>query len=177
MEKVAYFSVYKNVGGNFKQTMKPNFYLIVGIVFLMLAWLFTGIFRDDEFYELSIFCKFPPTFKIYFYSSTEQSALTLKSLSFWYLPLILIQSTLTFMTFGFYKHRLSFNFQKWQLPTHFITNLILTTLLVELILFLDKTVLTILLSFLIFLSNYFIISLLTGRQRVQELKAKKCAQG
>jgi hypothetical protein len=172
--------------------MKANFYILPGIVFLILTWLFTGLFRDDEFYELSIFGKQRPTFKIYFYSPTGQSDLTLKDLSpdkqyeerafqefvleqdqqnnstpkLWYLPPILIQLTLTFMTLGFYRLKVSFNFQKWQLPTHFLINLLLTTFGVALTLSLDKTVWTILLMFLIFLSNYVVISLLTIRQRL-----------
>ena len=176
--------------------MKANFYIIIGIVFLILTWLFTGLFRDYEFYELSIFGKHRPTLKIYFYSPAGQSDLTLKDLSLdkqneerafqefvlkqdqqnnstpklWYLPLILIQLTLTFMTFGFYRLRLSFNFQKWQLPTHFLTTLILTTFIIGLILFLDKIVWTILLMCLIFLGNYFVISLLIKKQRVLTLK-------
>jgi hypothetical protein len=28
--------------------MKPNFYILLGIVFLILTWLFTGLFRDDD---------------------------------------------------------------------------------------------------------------------------------
>lgn len=173
-------------------TMKFNFYILFAIVFLIVTWLFTGIFRDDEFYELSIFGKHRPTFKIYFYSPTKQSDLTLKDLSFteqneerafqefvieqgqqydsapklWYLPFILIQLTLSFMLFGIYRLKKTVNYKIWQLPIRFLINIFLTTILIVFILVLDKMVWSILLTGLIFLSNYCILLLLTTKQRI-----------
>jgi len=43
--------------------------------------LFTGVFRDDAFYELSLFLKYHPTFNIFFYSPTGMSDLTVNDLA------------------------------------------------------------------------------------------------
>jgi hypothetical protein len=172
--------------------------MLFGMIFLVLTCLFTGLFREDEFYELSIFTKHRPTFKIYFYSPTGQSDLTLNDLSLenqneerafqefvlgqgqqnndtpklWYLPLILIQLTLSFLTFGLYKLRHSFDFPKWQLPTHFLTNWVFTTFPIGLILYIDKTIWTISLTCLIFLISYLNINLLTVKQRIRTSEVK-----
>ncbi|RZL51239.1 MAG: hypothetical protein EOP00_00030 [Pedobacter sp.] len=42
--------------------------LKIGICFLLVTWLFTGIKCDDEFYEHSMFLKYRPTFQYYFKS-------------------------------------------------------------------------------------------------------------
>ncbi|RZL20593.1 MULTISPECIES: hypothetical protein [Pedobacter] len=42
--------------------------LKIGICFLLLTWLFTGIKCDDEFNEHSMFLKYRPTFQYYFKS-------------------------------------------------------------------------------------------------------------
>ena len=159
----------------------------------MLTWLFTGLFRDDEFYEPTIFGKHRPTTKLFFYSPSGQSDLTIKDLSLdkqkeeiafqefvikqgqqnsstpklWYLPPILIQLTLTFLTFGLYKVRLSSNFKNWQLSIHFFINLILTILGVGLILSLDKMAWTILLVFLIFAINYWTIKFMPSGRTIK----------
>lgn len=171
--------------------MKFNFYILLAIVFLILTWLFVGLFRDEEFSELSIFGKHRPTFKVYFYSPYMQSDLKLKGLSpteqyeekafeefvinqgheyeskekLWYLPPILIQLTLSFMAFGIYRLKRTVNFKPLQLPTHFLINILLTTFLITFILVLDKMVWTILLTGLIFTVNYLIFLLLTKKQR------------
>lgn len=172
--------------------MKFNFYVIFAMVFLILAWLFTGFFRDVEFYELSIFGKHRPTFKVYFNSPIKESDLTLKDLSpaeqyeeqafqefvinqghqyntsdkLWYLPPILIQLTLSFMAFGVYRLKRAVDYKIWQLPIHFLINLLLTIVLIGFILILDKMVWSISIIGLILISNYLIFLLLTKRQRV-----------
>jgi hypothetical protein len=63
------------------QMMKrPNIYIFIGIVFLILTWLFVGLYRDDEFYEPNLFTKYRPTLKVNFYSPTGMSDLTVDDL-------------------------------------------------------------------------------------------------
>lgn len=40
----------------------------LSIVFILVTWLFTGIYQDDEFYEYDIFLKYRPTFQYHFRS-------------------------------------------------------------------------------------------------------------
>jgi len=83
----------------------------------------------------------------------------------WYLPPILIQLTLSFMAFGVYRLRKTVNFKIWQLPTHFLINILLTTFLITFILVIDKMVWSILVTGLIVIINYLIFLLLTKKQR------------
>jgi NADH:ubiquinone oxidoreductase subunit 2 (subunit N) len=82
----------------------------------------------------------------------------------WYLPLILIQLTLTFLSFGIYKLRRHFFYKKWQLPTHFAICLILTTIGLGFILSFDNLFFSIFTGLLILTINYWTLKLLT-RQR------------
>lgn len=168
-------------------TIKPNIYLIVGIVCLLLTWLFVGLFRDGEFDEPGLFTKHRPTFKVNFYSPTGMSDLTVNDLTedkqveeiafeefvykrnhqLWFLPFILIQSTLTLLIFGFYKLRQNMTFRIWQLPTHYIINVFFTILGVAFILFLDNIFMTIILMLVIIAINYLTILVLTRRKKVE----------
>lgn len=113
---------------------KINSYLLFGTVFIILTWLFVGVFRDDEFYEPDIFLKYRPTFKIIFHSPVGMQDIQLHELSpdnraeeiafrdfvishykiahVWYIPLVLIQLTLTLLFFGYFKARHNTTFKK-----------------------------------------------------------------
>ena len=167
-------------------TIKPNIYLIVGIICLLLTWLLVGLFRDDEFYEPGLFTKHRPSFKVNFYSPTGMSDLTVNDLNaneqveeiafeefvykrndqLWFLPFILIQSTLTLLIFGFYKLRQNIIFKIWQLLAHFLINVFFTILDVAFILFLDNIFMTIILMLVIIAINYFTILVLTRRKKL-----------
>ena len=164
-------------------TIKPNIYLIVGTVFLLLTWLFVGLFRDDEFYEPELFIKHRPTFKTNFYSPTGMSDLTVNDLTadkqveeiafmefvdnrnrqLWFLPFILIQFTLTLLMLGFYKLRQTITFKNWQLPAHFFINIILTTLGLVFALSVDNVFMAAILLLAILTINYLSILVLTRR--------------
>jgi amino acid transporter len=174
-------------------TLKPtyNFYLLAGLVFLLLTILFVGVFRDDEFNEPTLFTKYRPTLKMYFHSETGMSDLTINDLSgaskseemafqefvikqkqqnnstakLSYVPMILIQLTLTFMTFGLYRKQLLRVYKKWHLPLHFSINLVLTTICLSIMLSMDKIYATMLFSFLMLFFNYLTIRILTRKQR------------
>lgn len=143
--------------------MKINLYLLLSAFFFVLTWLMTGIYADDEFYEHTLFCKYRPTFKVYFFSPRGQSDLKIKDLSIdkqyeelafkefvikqklqmsstpdlSFIPFVLLQLTLTFGLYGRYRSRLSSEFKNWQIPVHVFINLITTTLGLLLILSLD----------------------------------------
>lgn len=169
-----------------------NIYLILGIVFIILTWLFVGFFRDDEFNQPNLFTKYRPTFKVNFYSPVGMQDLELNYLSsdrkieeiafqefvikqhiqnssdarLWYLPFILIQLTFTFFSFGYYKIKRKLVYKNWQLPAHFIICLVLTSFGLEFILYFDKLILTIILLTLLVFINYFTLYLLTRKNRI-----------
>ena len=172
-------------------TIRPNIYILLGTVFVILSWLFVGLFRDDEFYEPNVFTKYRPTFKVNFYSPIGMQGFELKDLSpdkqieekafqefvmkqhiqnnsdarLWYLPYILIQLTLTFFCFGILKIRRHFVYKKWQLPAHFGICFILTSFGLAFILVFDNLSWTIILSPLLLAINYFTLILLTKRNK------------
>ena len=168
-------------------TIRLNIYLFAGTVFLLLTWLFVGLFRDNEFCELDIFTKHRPTFKINFYSPTGMSDLTVNDLTadkqveeiayeefvdkrniqLWFIPFVLIQLTLTSLILGIYKLRQNIIFKIWQLPTHFFINIIFTTMGSGFILVFDNIFATIILTPIILAINYLSIIGLTRRSRQQ----------
>jgi hypothetical protein len=143
--------------------MKINLYVLLSAFFFILTWLMTGIYADDEFNELTLFCKHRPTFKVYFFSPIGQSDMKVKDLSvdmqyealafkefvikqklqmssspdLLFIPFVLLQLTLTFGLYGRYRSRFSSEFKIWQIPVHVFINLITTTLGLLLILSLD----------------------------------------
>lgn len=171
-------------------TRRPNIYILLGTVFIILTWFFVGLYRDDEFYEPNLFTKYQPTFKVNFYSPTGQSDLTVSDLSadkqveeiafqefvikrhiqnnsnaqLWYLPLILIQLTLTFFSFGVLKSKRDLVYKKWHLPTHFAICLIITSIGLGFILFFDKLLSTVIGGLLILTINYWTLILLTKQR-------------
>jgi hypothetical protein len=172
--------------------MKFNIYFLLGIFFLILSWLFIGLFRDDEFNEPGLFFKYRPTFQVIFYSprgmddtrlsdmpgdlKTEQIAFEEfvihqhvqenSSSMFRFLPFLLIQLTLTFLSFGVLKMRRELVYRKWQLPVHFIVCLLLTFIDLTFILFFDRILLTISGCLLMLMINYWMLLLLTLKKKM-----------
>src|SRR6267142_6700651 len=122
---------------------KINIYLLIGSFFLIVSVLFIGLFRDDEFYQPSLFLKYRPTFKMEFYSPIGMSDFEISDLSpekqkeeiafqdfvidhgvqypgdkCRFIPFLLIQLTLTFLSFGFFKRKAIY------LLIHFLINLV-----------------------------------------------------
>ena len=157
-----------------------NKFILIGFISFITSILFIGIFADDEFYELDFFTKHKPTTKLYFYSPTGMSDLTLQDLSeelqkeetafnefvikpgvqfpgkkYDFLPLLLIQLTLTFFSLGIFKIIFKNKFEKWLLPLHFIVNFIITSFILGGILISTSSYATIVLILIILAINYF----------------------
>ncbi|RKT01782.1 hypothetical protein [Chryseobacterium defluvii] len=122
-----------------------NIYLFLAIVSIIITWLFVGLFRDDEFYKPSLFLKHQPTFKTIFCSPIGMSDLHFESLpnnerteeiafqeyvvkqniqkkngvELFFVPLILIQTTLTLLSFGIMGTWGKFVYEKRHFITHF----------------------------------------------------------
>ncbi len=171
-------------------TTRLNIYIIIGAFFVILTWLFVGLFRDDEFYEPDLFTKYRPTLKVNFYSPIGMQDLKVDDLSsekkdeeiafqefvmkrniqnnsdpsLWYLPYILIQLTLSFFSFGFLKMKLDLVFKKWQFFVHFAVCFISTSFGIGCILFLDNLFFAVIGGFLILIINYWTLGLLTRQK-------------
>jgi hypothetical protein len=180
----------KHVHCNFIMT-KPNAYILLGTIFLFLTWFFVGLYRDDEFNEPNFFIKYKPTFKVNFYSPIGMQDLKLNSLTpekkmeeiafqefvtkqhiqsnsntiVWYLPFILIQMTVTFFSFGYFKIRRKLVYNRWQLPAHFSTSLAFTSLGLCFILAFDNLILTFILLIILVFINYLLFFLFTKKNQ------------
>jgi hypothetical protein len=167
--------------------VRPNIYILAGTIFLILTWLFVGLFRDDEFYEPMLFTKYRPTFKVMFYTPIGMQDLEIKDLPadkqpeeiafqefvikqniqnnagarLWYLPFTLIQLTLTFMTFGVSRSKRNSVYEIWQPLTHFFICIALTTIGLAFILAFDHILLTAFLGLAILAVNYLTLVLVT----------------
>lgn len=172
-------------------TKRPNIYTLIGAVFLILTWLFVGLYRDNEFFEPDLFTKYRPTFKVNFYSPIGMQDLKVDDLPkdrkeeeiafqeflikrhiqnnsnarLWYLPFILIQLTLTSLSLGVLQIKHDIGYKKWHLPTHFITCIILTSIGLGFMLFFDNWFSTIFGGLLILAMNYAILIFMTRRNR------------
>jgi len=170
-------------------TTRPNIFILLGTVFIILTWLFVGLYRDDEFYEPDLFTKHRPTFKVNFYSPIGMQDLELNDLTpdrrleekafqefiverniqnnsdarLWYLPLILIQVTLTFFSFGLLKIRRSLFYKQWQIPLHVTICIILTSSGLGFILAFDNAFSATLGGIVMLTINYWIAVVLTRR--------------
>ncbi|MXV49336.1 hypothetical protein GS399_00010 [Pedobacter sp. HMF7647] len=172
-------------------TARPNVYILLGTVFILLTWLFVGIYRDDEFYEQNLFTKYRPTFKVNFHSAIGMQDLKLDDLSenrkaeeiafqeflikqqvqsssnakLWYLPFILIQLTLTFISLGILKFRRDLVYKEWHFPAHFTACLLLTSIGLGLMLSFDNSLTTIFVGLLVLTLNYGALILITKERR------------
>lgn len=162
-----------------------NSYLIFGALFLLATWLFVGLFRDSEFKNPELFIKNRATFKLIFYSPKGMSDLSIYDLSpekrieekafnnmvekrnrqLSLLPYILIQLTISFLMFGFFKLKQGVVYKVWQLPAHFALNMIFSSVGLFLILSINNFYLTVLIATIIILINYMTIFGLVLRQR------------
>lgn len=157
---------------------------LVGLLFLLLSWLFTGIYRDEEFYELNLFFKYRPTFKIWFYSpigmedkmferlsSTNQKEeiayqdfvvnhkIIYNNSSLGLMPLLFIQCSLTHFAFGLIRNPVNF----WQSLIHFFLNIFISTYI--LIIMLDKNIWKILALLLLLTAVNFIAAFIISYLR------------
>ena len=174
-------------------TTRPNIYIVLGTVFVILTWLFVGLFEDAEFYESNLFTKYRPTFKVNFYSPNGEQDIEIadmpadrkvEELAFqefvtkrhiqnnidvrlWYLPFILIQLTLTFFSFGIRKLNRESAYKKWQLPTHFAICILLTSIGLGFILTFDNLLFKLSGGLMIVAINYLTLILLTRRGMVR----------
>jgi hypothetical protein len=172
-------------------TLKPKIYIIIGTICFLLTWLFVGIFRDDEFFEPTVFTKYRPTFKVNFFSPIGMQSLNIKDLPadeqveeiafqefvinkhqqnnsnapLWFLPFILIQTTLTFFTLGAYGLIKKFETRHRSCFFHFLINIIPTSLAIGFMMALDNRYWTIFLATLIFVINVLSAILLTKHER------------
>lgn len=145
--------------------MKINYGIT--IFSLLITVLFTGVFRDDEFYEPYIFLKHRPTFKLLFVSPTGMSDKTMEDLSpemqkeelmfdefviqsgvqypgdpWSFIPVLFIQLTLSLFTINIFKSRFPNKIPYWKPIVHYIINLITTILCLAAILTIDHLVST-----------------------------------
>jgi hypothetical protein len=159
-----------------------NKFILIGLISLVTSVLFIGVFEDDEFYEFGIFTKHKPTTQLFFYSPSGMSDLTLQDLpkelqkeeiafeefviktgvqfpgkKYDFLPLLLIQLTLTFLSLGIFRIKFKNKFEKWLIPLHFIVNFIITSFILGGILISTSIYATIGLVLIILAINYFSI--------------------
>jgi hypothetical protein len=159
--------------------MKRYLYLAIGFLLLIITVLNTGLYRDDEFHDLSIFLKHRPTFKAYFYSPIGMSDRTLEDLSPGqqgemiafnefvrgtgilfkgddkaYIPLLLIQLTLTSFVMGTLASKSNGNIRIWIPVVHFAFNFMVTALGITIGLMTGSLIITVVTFAFIVLANY-----------------------
>ena len=155
---------------------------------MIVTVLNTGFYRDDEFYDLSIFFKHRPTIKTYFYSPIGMSDKTLEDLSPGqqnelvafnefvrdtgilfkgddkaYIPLLLIQLTLTSFSIGSLTSKSNGNFRIWIPVVHFILNFLVTAFGLTISLMTGSFIITLVFFALLVVANYVIGKLLIGK--------------
>jgi hypothetical protein len=144
----------------YTQKLPTTSLLSFGLIALVATILFCGIARDPEFYEPTIFVKYRPTIKLHFYTPIGESDLKIEDLSqekrreellyrdfvinqgvypenlnrFWFLPPVLIQLTLTFLSLATRRAAI----KKKAVCIHFFVNLILLVFAIALMLSLDN---------------------------------------
>jgi len=132
----------------------------LGLITLATTILLCGISTDSEFYKPTIFVKYRPTMKLYFYTPIGESDLELTDLTedkkreellyqefidgqgvyndnlnrLWFLPPVLIQLTLTLISLGIRGTEI----KKHGVLIHFLINLIFSAFGVAFMLHLDK---------------------------------------
>ncbi len=162
--------------------MKPSLSLLTGLFLLLITWLFVGVSRDAEFNEPSLFLKHRPSFRIHFYSPCGMSDLTIQDLpkpeqadekafeefvlhhydfqeNTSLLTFMLIQLTLTFLSFGLFNVKGRKPINGWQMIAHFIICLFFNSILIFFILAFDQFLTTVILSIILIGINYWIFIL------------------
>ncbi len=160
-----------------------KFNILLATIVSISTWMFVGIFRDDEFYEPTIFVKHRPSLKVNFYSPIGMSDLKFEDLTpveqselvafdefvvkqgiqynsnrLWYLPFVLVQMVLTFLTFGILNSKGN---KVWRHMLHFSICVLPSSIGLAFILAFDRMFTTVFLGFLIFAVNCFVLYLLT----------------
>jgi len=164
-----------------------NNYLKIGLIFVILSFLFIGVYEDDEFNEASIFLKYKPSLKMHFESPIGMQDLKISDLSTenqieekYYedfiknqhykseylslIPFILIQATLTFICFGTKQKK----YKIWQSLIHFLINFLLTTIGIAFLLTFAKTFTTVIICLLIIMINYFTFLLIQKDWKIKK---------
>ncbi len=161
-------------------------YLTLGIVSLLMSILFIGQFYDPEDGDRTLFIKHKPTLKQYFYSPSAYHRFLPTKLNFNeeieerkfqefkrnmisntipIIPLILIQVTLTLLIGGIISFFVKKNFNNWQLFTHFIINIVITTFGLLYVLLQDNFFITLIFSFIILIISILSIILIDKIQK------------
>ena len=132
-----------------------NKFLLIGILALIASILFVGVYEDDEFSDIGIFTKHSPTIQLFFYSPIGMRDFDIEKLpeelrkeqiafqefvikpgvqkssnDLDLIPFLLIQITLTFLSFGIFKWRFKNKFEKFNLPLHLVINFLITSFLI-----------------------------------------------
>jgi hypothetical protein len=158
-------NVVRNFFGRHKTSDLMRFiFLGLGLITFVTTILFCGVSRDTEFYEHTIFIKYRPTMKLYFYTPIGESDLKLSDLTddkkkeeifyqefideqgvysdnvnrLWFLPPILIQLTLTFLSLAITGTEV----KKYGVLIHFLINIIFSAVGLIIIIDFDKFWLT-----------------------------------
>lgn len=138
-----------------------------------------------------MFTKYRPTFKVNFHPPIGMQDLNLNDLPqnsrleevtfqefvikqdiqnngngrLWYMPFILIQLTLTFLSVGLLKIKVDLIYKKWHLPAHWLSCLIPTAIGLGMMLFFDNWFLIILGGLAVLIVNFGGLVLLTKRKK------------
>jgi len=173
--------------------MKINY--SIPIFSLLITILFTGVFRDDEFYEPYIFLKHRPTFKLLFISPIGMSDKTLDDLSpemqneelmfeefvihqgvqypgnHWlsFIPVLLIQLTLSLFTIGLLRFRFQNARHYWKPLIHYMFNLMTTTFGLAAMLTIDHLAVSIGIGLILISINGFSFYILVKKEKIQTL--------
>ncbi len=157
---------------------KHKVLLVLGTIFFIITILFVGQYHDPQDGDRTFFIKYKPTLKQFYYSPLANKNLLsgkhslqeymeeeafqefivnqqlLKTVNgcFW-VPITLIQLTLTFLICGLFSLYASTHLKYWQLIAHFLINFAVTTLGVINILLRDTHTTTLISSFVIFTTN------------------------
>ncbi|MNK00372.1 hypothetical protein D3C87_181560 [compost metagenome] len=164
--------------------MKKKGFLITGIISFIITWLFVGIYRDPEFQHSHFFFKYTPSFKVSFFSPIGMDDKKITDLSpekqqeekifqrfingkyefiekTGYLPILLIQLTLTFLSFGLFKQHFKYPNYWLQIPSHFLICLVFLFVLTFFMLAIDHWALLVLLGIILAGINFWIYILVS----------------
>lgn len=128
--------------------LNQKLFLLLGLLLLLLTLLYVGVFEHDEFSYHVLFPKHRASLQFYFYSPTGMSDLQLSNLSpqlqkeelafdefvvstkalfgengFPLLPILLIQSSVSFLIMGIFRRKTSTTQAFKQTMLHFVFNL------------------------------------------------------
>jgi hypothetical protein len=133
------------------------------LVSALLTLLFCGISRDPLTYEYSIFLKQEPTFQIFYYPLERGQEFVDR---LWFIPAILIQLTLTFLSFSI-KTRI--NTKPKYLIMHFLVTILPSYVITRIFLFSDEAIEIILMSVLLLVTNLGTLKITPLKRKPQQM--------